>query len=226
MKILIADDHPIVRRGLRQVLESDPSMVVVGEATNGDEALDLARQVEWDLAVFDFSMPGKSGLDLLDTVKREFPSRPVLVMSMHSEELHGERVLKAGAAGYISKESAPQELASAVRKVARGGRYVSPALAEALALELSNDSRKALHERLSDREYRVMWLLATGRQINEIAREMLLSPSTVSTYRARILRKLRLGNNAELVRYAIRHRLVEDTDQLQPLPTSGQVAAM
>jgi DNA-binding NarL/FixJ family response regulator len=153
MKILIADDHPIVRRGLRQVLESDPSMVVIGEATNGDEALELARTLEWDLAVFDFSMPGRSGLDLLDSVKREFPTRPVLVMSMHSEELHGERVLKAGAAGYISKESAPQELASAVRKVARGGRYVSPTLAEALALELSNDSRKALHERLSDREY-------------------------------------------------------------------------
>ena len=209
MKILIADDHPIVRRGLRQVLESDPTMVVVGEATNGDEALELARTLEWDLAVFDFSMPGRSGLDLLDSVKREFPWRPVLVMSMHSEELHGERVLKAGAAGYISKESAPQELANAVRKVARGGRYVSPTLAEALALELSNDSRKALHERLSDREYRVMWLLATGRQINEIAREMLLSPSTVSTYRARILEKMGMRSNAEIAAYAVRNQRVE-----------------
>ena len=209
MKILIADDHPIVRRGLRQVLESDPSMVVTGEATNGDEALELARKVEWDLAVFDFSMPGRSGLDLLDSVKREFPGRPVLVMSMHSEELHGERVLKAGAAGYISKESAPQELASAVRKVARGGRYVSPALAEALALELSNDSRKALHERLSDREYRVMWLLASGKTLHQIADEMHLSPSTVSTYRGRILKKLALSTNVDLVHYAMKHRLIE-----------------
>ena len=209
MKILIADDHPIVRRGLRQVLESDPSMVVVGEATNGDEALELARKVEWDLAVFDFSMPGRSGLDLLDTVKREYPGRPVLVMSMHSEELHGERVLKAGAAGYISKESAPQELASAVRKVARGGRYVSPALAEKLAFEIDADSDKLLHESLSDREFQVMRMMASGKTVKEIANELSLSVKTISTYRARILDKMNLRTNAELIHYAIQNQLIE-----------------
>ena len=209
MRILIADDHPIVRHGLKQVLASDPDLVVVGEATNGDEALELARTLEWDLAILDFSMPGRSGFDLLDDMKREFPGRPVLILSIHAEQLHAARVLKAGGAGYITKESAPQELTKAVRKVAGGGKYVSPALAELLASELASDTGRQLHERLSDREYRVMWLLATGKQINEIAKEMVLRPSTVSTYRTRILRKLGLRNNAELVHYAVRQRLVE-----------------
>ncbi len=209
MRILIADDHPIVRHGLKQVLASDPDLVVVGEATNGDEALELARTLEWDLAILDFSMPGRSGFDLLDDMRREFPGRPVLVLSIHAEQLHAARVLKAGGAGYITKESAPQELTKAVRKVAGGGKYVSPALAELLASELASDTGRQLHERLSDREYRVMWLLATGKQINEIAKEMVLRPSTVSTYRTRILRKLGLRNNAELVHYAVRQQLVE-----------------
>ena len=175
MRILIADDHPIVRHGLKQMLASDPAATVVGEATNGDEALELARKLEWDMAIFDFSMPGRSGLDLL---------------------------------GDITKESAPQELTTAVRKVANGGKYVSASLAEILASECSSDPQKALHEKLSDREYRVMWLLATGKQISEIAKEMGLSPSTVSTYRTRILRKLGLTSNAALVHYAVRHQLV------------------
>ena len=209
MRILIADDHPIVRHGLKQVLASDPDLVVVGEATNGDEALELARTLEWDLAILDFSMPGRSGFDLLHDMKREFPGRPVLILSIHAEQLHAARVLKAGGAGYITKESAPQELTKAVRKVAGGGKYVSPALAELLASELASDAGRQLHERLSDREYRVMWLLATGKQINEIAKEMVLRPSTVSTYRTRILRKLGLRNNAELVHYAVRQQLVE-----------------
>ena len=209
MRILIADDHPIVRHGLKQVLASDPDLVVVGEAANGDEALALARAVEWDVAILDFSMPGRSGFDLLDDLKREFPGRPVLVLSIHAEQLHAARVLKAGGAGYITKESAPQELTKAVRKVAGGGKYVSASLAELLASELASDAGRQLHERLSDREYRVMWLLATGKQINEIAKEMVLRPSTVSTYRTRILRKLGLRNNAELVHYAVRQQLVE-----------------
>lgn len=209
MRILIADDHPIVRHGLKQVLASDPDLVVVGEATNGDEALELARTLEWDLAILDFSMPGRSGFDLLEDMKREFPGRPVLILSIHAEQLHAARVLKAGGAGYLTKESAPQELTKAVRKVAGGGKYVSPSLAELLASGLSSDPGKQLHERLSDREYRVMWLLATGKQINEIAKEMALRPSTVSTYRTRILRKLGLRNNAELVHYAVRQQLVE-----------------
>lgn len=209
MKVLIADDHPIVRQGLKQILAADPELAVVGEATNGDDALRLARSLAWDVAIFDFSMPGRSGLELIADVKRAYPQRPVLILSMHSEQLHAARVLKAGAAGYISKESAPQELTQAVRKVARGGTYVSQALAEILAGELTRKSARPPHERLSDREYRVMWFLASGKQTGEIAAAMLLRPSTVSTYRTRILRKLGLRNNAELVQYAIRNQLVD-----------------
>jgi two-component system, NarL family, invasion response regulator UvrY len=208
MRILIADDHPIVRHGLKQMLAADPSATIVGEATNGDEALAMARKLEWDMAIFDFTMPGRSGLDLLGDMKKEFPGRPVLILSMHSEDVHGSRALRGGAAGYITKDSAPQELSTAVRKVANGGKYVSASLAEILASECSSDPQKALHEKLSDREYRVMWLLATGKQISEIAKEMGLSPSTVSTYRTRILRKLGLTSNAALVHYAVRHQLV------------------
>jgi two-component system, NarL family, invasion response regulator UvrY len=209
MRILIADDHPIVRHGVRQVLAEDPEMEVVGEAKDGDEALRLARALQWDVAVMDFSMPGRSGFDLLGDLRREFPGRPVIVLSIHAEQLHAARVLKAGGAGYLNKSSAPQELARAVRKVAAGGRYVSAALAELLASDLASDAAGPPHEQLSDREYRVMWLLASGRQINQIARELLLRPSTVSTYRTRVFRKLRLRNNAELVQYAVRHQLVE-----------------
>jgi len=208
MRVLIADDHAVVRQGLKQILASDPDVVVTGEARNGNEAIELARTVDWDVAVLDYSMPGPSGLDLLNEIKRDFPERPILVLSMHPEDVHATRVLRAGGAGYITKESASQELTSAIKKVAKGGMYISQSLAEILALDISPDNRKQLHESLSDREYRVMWLLASGKQINQIAKEMSLSPSTVSTYRIRILRKLKLGTNAELVRYAINHRLV------------------
>jgi two-component system invasion response regulator UvrY len=208
VKIIIADDHPVVRMGIKQILASDPDNEVVAEARDGNEALDMARKVEWDMAILDFSMPGRSGLDLLSEMKREFPQRPVLILSMYSEDVHAMRVLKAGGAGYITKESAPQQLTNAVRKIAGGGRYVSQNVAEMLAFSLSHDPEQPLHEKLSDREYRVMWLLASGKQINEIAKEMALSPSTVSTYRVRILKKLHLSNNAELVQYAIQHRLI------------------
>ena len=208
MRILIADDHAVVRQGLKQILAADPDVVVAGEARDGNEALELARTVEWDVAVLDYSMPGTSGLSLLNEIKREFPARPVLILSMYPEDVHATRVLKAGGAGYITKESASHELAAAIRKVANGGKYVSPSLAELLAVELAPDSHKPLHERLTDREYRVMWLLASGRQINHIAKDLSLSPSTVSTYRGRILKKLELTSNAEIVRYAISHRLV------------------
>lgn len=211
MKILIADDHPIVRHGLKQYLASDPELNVVGEATNGSDFLDLARKTPWDVALMDFTMPGRSGLELLSDLKREFPERPVLVLSIHSEQLHATSALKAGAAGYITKESAPHELADAIRKVSQGGRYVSPQLGELLATEIASGAQRSPHETLSDREYRVMWMLASGKQINAIAREMTLSPSTVSTYRTRILKKLRVKNNAELVHYAVRHQLVGET---------------
>lgn len=209
MKVLIADDHPVVRQGLKQILASDPKAVVVGEAKNAHEALELARKLEWDVAILDYSMPGRSGLDLIKEIKRDHPKRPILILSMHPEELHAARVLKAGGSGYLNKESASEELMAAIRKVMGGGRYVSPALGERLAFELGPGAQKPLHEALSDREYRVMWLLASGTPINEIAKEMFLSPNTVSTYRARILRKLQLANNAQLVQYAVKHQLVE-----------------
>ena len=209
MKVLIADDHPVVRHGLKQILAADPEMVVVGEAKNGGEVLELARKLEWDVAILDYSMPGRSGVELLSELKREFPQRPVLILSMHPEELHARRVLKAGGAGYMNKESAGEELVAAIRKVVGGGRYVSASLAEKLAVELAPDAQKLPHETLSDREYRVMWLLASGKPIKQIAKEMFLSPSTISTYRIRILRKLGLATNAELVHYAVKHQLIE-----------------
>jgi DNA-binding NarL/FixJ family response regulator len=208
MKVLIADDHPVVRRGLKQILEAHPDMSVVGEAKDGHEAVELARKVDWDVAVVDYSMPGRGGVELVKEIKRHQPNKPVLVLSMHPEELHATQVIKAGGAGYLNKESAADELTVAIKKVARGGKYVSPTLAEKLADELSPGAERPLHETLSDREYRVMWLLASGKQINEIGKEMFLSPSTISTYRLRILRKLKLANNAQLVRYAVKYRLV------------------
>lgn len=209
MRILIADDHPVVRQGLKQILAVDPALHVVGEAKNGNEALMLSRKLAWDVAVLDFSMPGKSGLELLREIKREFPGRPVLVLSMYPEEVHATRVLKAGGDGYLGKDSASEELMTAIRKVTSGGKYISPSLAEKIALEFTPNARKPLHETLSDREYRVMWLLASGKQIKQVAREMFLSASTISTYRFRILKKLHLSSNADLVRYAIKHQLVE-----------------
>ena len=209
MRILIADDHPVVRHGLKQILAAQRDMTVVGEAKDGHEALELGRKVEWDVAVLDYSMPGRSGVELVKEIKRQYPQRPILVLSMFPEELHATQSFKAGGAGYRHKETAGEELTNAIRKVVRGGRYVSPTLAEKLASELSPDAEKAAHEMLSDREYRVMWLLASGRSISQIAKEMFLSPSTISTYRTRILRKLGLGNNAQLVHYAVKHQIIE-----------------
>ncbi|TMH22235.1 MAG: response regulator transcription factor [Betaproteobacteria bacterium] len=208
MRILIADDHAVVRRGLREILASEHDMDVVGEAKNGDEALELVRKLDWDVAVLDFSMPGRSGVELIKEIKRRHPGRPVLVLSMLPEEAHAAQVFKAGGSGYINKESAGEELTAAIRKVANGGKYVSANFAEKLATDLAPDAEKPLHESLSDREYRVMWLLASGKQINQIASEMFLSPSTISTYRARILKKLKLTDNAALVRYAVKQQLI------------------
>ncbi len=209
MRILIMDDHPVVRQGLKQILAADPKLSVVGEAKNGNEALELARKFEWDIAIMDFSMPGKSGLELLKEIKREHPRRPVLVLSIYPEEVHAMRVLKAGGSGYLNKASACEELAVAIRKIVSGGKYVSPSLAEKLIVELAPGAEKPLHESLSDREYRVMWLVASGKPVKQIARDMFLSASTISTYRARILKKLQLASNAELVKYAIKHQLLE-----------------
>jgi two-component system, NarL family, invasion response regulator UvrY len=208
VRILIADDHPVVRRGLRDIVASEQDMTVVGEARSGDEALEMADKLEWDVAVLDYSMPGCSGADLVREVKRQHPERPVLVLSILPEEVHAGQVFKAGGAGYINKASANEDLTGAIRKVMSGGKYVSAAFAEKLATELVERGERPPHALLSDREYRVMWLIASGKQINEIAAEMALSPSTISTYRARILRKLALSNNAALVRYAVKYRLI------------------
>jgi two-component system, NarL family, invasion response regulator UvrY len=209
MRILIADDHQVVRVGLKQILAEERDMIVIGEAKNGQEALELGRTLDWDVAVFDYSMPGRGGVELIRELKRHHPARPILVLSMHPEELHATQVFKAGGAGYLNKESAGEELTAAIRKVAKGGRYVSPSLAETLAAELSPGKEKAPHETLSDREYRVMWLLASGKSISRIGREMNLSPSTISTYRTRVLRKLGVTSNAHLVHYAIRNKLID-----------------
>ena len=209
MNVVIADDHPLVRQGLKQLLGSEPDMLVVGEARNAEETLELTRDIAWDVLILDYSMPDRNGLVVLKEVKRAYPRRPVLILSMHPEDAIAISVLRAGAAGYINKESASEELPLAIRKAFGGGKYVSTSLAEKLALELEGGSQAHPHESLSDREYRVMWMLASGKSITNIAEELALSPNTVSTYRLRILKKLKLEHNADLVRYAIKHRLVE-----------------
>ncbi len=207
MKILIADDHPVVRQGLKAMLAPHADMEVIGDAKDGQEALELARTRDWDVAVVDYSMPGQSGEDLVRRIKQYRPEKPVLVLSMHPEELHAIRVMKAGASGYVNKDSVADELAVAIRKVASGGRYVSPSLAEKLVDGIGKPVERPLHEQLSDREYRVLRLLAAGKPIHEIGKELFLSPSTVSTYRTHILRKLKLSNNADLVRYSVENGL-------------------
>ena len=208
MRILIADDHPVVRKGLCQMLSGEAGMTVVGEAKSGTEVLDLSRTVEWDVAVLDYNMSGRSGVELVKELKQKYPNRVILILSMYPEERFAIRVLRAGAAGYLTKESAPEELVNAIVRIAKGGKYVSPRLAERLAFELEG-GEKPLHEKLSDREYRVMWMLASGKAVGEIAHELHLSPNTVSTYRARVLKKLQMRTTAELMHYAIRHQLVD-----------------
>lgn len=209
IKILIADDHAIVRQGLRQTVAGQPDMVVAGESQNAHETLKLVREGEWDVVVLDITMPGRSGLDLLIELKRERPNLPVLILSMHSEEQFAVRALKARAAGYITKQSAPKELINAIRKVHRGGKYVSPSLAESLAFELGDGGGKSAHEKLSDREYQILRMIATGRTPKEIAADLNLSEKTVGTYRMRLLEKMSMKRNAELIRYAIENRLVD-----------------
>ena len=209
MKILIADDHPVVRQGLRQMLAAETDLTVVGEAKNGNEVVELSRRIAWDVAVLDYNMPGRSGLELVKDLRHRFPGRAVLILSMYPEDRYAIRALKAGAAGYVTKDSAPEELVNAIRKVAKGGKYVSPALAERLASALESDGGKLLHETLSDREYQVMWMIASGKTVRQIADSLCLSPNTVSTHRTRILRKMQMKNNAELMHYAMRHKLVD-----------------
>jgi DNA-binding NarL/FixJ family response regulator len=209
INILIADDHAIVRKGLKQILAETSDMVVTGEASNGYEVLEKVRNGHFDVLLLDISMPGRSGLDILKELKAERPKLPVLVLSMYPEEQYAIRVLKAGASGYLTKESAPDELVVAMRKVAQGKKYVSPSLAEKLAFDLEMDTTKPLHEMLSDREYQVLCMIASGKTVGEIAENLSLSAKTISTYRARILDKMNMKNNAELTHYAIQNKLVD-----------------
>ncbi len=207
IKVLIADDHAIVRKGLRQIVKEQAAYMEVDEAVDGQEVLEKIRDEHWDVLVLDISMPKRSGLDILQEVKHSKPTLPVLMLSVHPEEQYAIRVLKAGAAGYMNKDCALDELVRAIQKVVGGGKYVSPTLAEKLAFELSGQNGKAPHEALSDREYSVLLMIGIGKSVSEIANELLLSVKTVSTYRSRVLEKLTLKSNAELIRYVIDNQL-------------------
>jgi two-component system invasion response regulator UvrY len=208
VRILIADDHAVVRQGLKQVLADEFADAEFGEAGTAPEALSLASQGHWDVVVTDISMPGRSGLELLKDLQAIHPHLPVLVLSMHPEDEFAVRVIRAGAAGYLNKDTAPAELAQAVRKVMAGGRYVSAALAEQLATGLQRGGDKPPHELLSDREFEVFRLIASGKAVKEIAAELSLSVKTISTYRTRVLEKMNLRTNADLMRYATQRGLV------------------
>ena len=209
IRILIADDHAVVRRGLRETLGEAFPKVTFGEARNAQEALESVGRQNWDVVILDISMPGKSGLDILGDLHRLRPHLPVLLLSMHPEGQFARRALKAGAAGYLTKESVPEELKEAVRRVRAGGRYVSASLAEKLAFDLRPEADTPVHELLSDREFQVLRMLASGKTVKQIADEIALSVKTVSTYRARILLKTGMKTTAELIRYAIQAGLVD-----------------
>jgi DNA-binding NarL/FixJ family response regulator len=209
IRVLIADDHAILRRGLKEILVRELKEVVCGEAEDAQQVLDRVRKQQWDLVTLDLSMPGRSGLDVIRELKFLRPKLPILVLTMHPEDQYGKRVLKAGASGYMNKEAAPEELIKAIRKVLAGGRYLSPALAELLALDLGRGADQPLHERLSDRELEVLRLIGSGKAVSQIAEVLHLSVTTVSTYRARMLEKMSMTTTAELMNYALRNRLVD-----------------
>lgn len=209
IKIFIADDHAIVRKGLKQIISETPDMIVSEEADNGLEALDKISENNYDVILLDISMPGKNGLEILRLVKRKKPKLPVLMLSVHPEEQYAIRSLRAGASGYLTKESAPDELIAAIRKISKGGKFVNASLAEKLISELEIYVERPSHETLSDREYQVMCMSATGKTLKVIAQELSLSIQTVSTYRTRILEKMNMNSIAEVIRYAVKHGLVE-----------------
>ena len=207
IRILIADDHAIVRRGLKQIIEDSGEMRVVAEAGSGIDALRKIREIDCDVVLLDISMPDMSGIDVLKQIHAEKPQLPILILSIYPEDQYATRLIKAGAAGYMTKESAPAEVVKALLHVAGGKKYISPAVAEMLADEFGKDEEKLPHQILSDREYQIFLLLASAKTVSEIADTLALSVKTVSTYRSRILEKMRLGNNAELMRYAIDNHL-------------------
>lgn len=209
IKILIADDHRIFRRGLKQSIEDTPGMAVISEAGTGREVLARVAEKKHDVLIIDISMPGPTVFELMERLKSDYPGQKVLVLSVHSEDQYAIRVLKAGAFGYLTKDTDEAVLIKAIKKVAAGGKYVSPCLAEKLAAALDADYDKSPHEMLSEREYQVMLMIAGGESVSEIARDINLSVSTISTYRFRILEKTGLKNNAEIVHYAMTHQLID-----------------
>jgi DNA-binding NarL/FixJ family response regulator len=210
IRIVIADDHTIVREGLKQVLSAAADLAVVGEAKDGREVLERVRDIDFDVLLLDLSMPGKSGIELIKQVRAEKPKLRVLVLSMHQERQYAVRAIQAGASGYLTKESAPAQLVSAIRKVAAGGAFITDAVAEQLALGAMPQTDGPPHRALSDREFQVFQALAAGKAVSEIAAELKLSVKTVSTHKAHIMQKMNIGNPAELIRYAIRHQLIDD----------------
>lgn len=213
IRVLLADDHTILREGLKQILSDCQDMVVGGEADNGHAALKMIRSEDWGVVVLDMSMPGKSGLELIKQIKSEKPRLPILILSMHREDQYAVRTLRAGASGYLSKDSASSQLVSAIRKVAGGGIYVNPAMAEKLAFSLRPESDAPPHTLLSDREYQIFMLLLQGRSISEIGEELNLSVKTVSTHKTHIMQKMEVDNMTALVKYAIRHRIIDSEEE-------------
>jgi DNA-binding NarL/FixJ family response regulator len=211
-RVVIADDHAIVRDGLKQVLAAVGDLTVIAEAKNGGEVMQCVREHAFDVLLLDMSMPGRSGIELIKQVHQEKPKLRILVLSMHEEEQYAVRALKAGAAGYLTKESASEQLIAAIRKVAAGGAYITSAVAEQFALGAMANSSGPLHAALSDREYQVFEMLVAGKSVTEVADRLNLSVKTVSTHKARIMQKMNMTNPAELIRYAINHRLVDDPD--------------
>jgi len=209
LKILVADDHPIVRQGIKQIIADTTDMVVAGEATNGHEVLNAVKENPYDVILLDIAMPGPNSIDILKQLKKDKPQIAVLILSIHPEEQYAVRTLKAGASGYLTKESAPDELVEAIRKVSKGGKYITSSLAESLATILIKEDQGLPHTILSDREYQVLLMISSGKTNKEIADELSLSVKTISTYRYRILEKMNMRTNAELIHYAIKHELVD-----------------
>ncbi|MBS4029352.1 MAG: response regulator transcription factor [Ignavibacteriales bacterium] len=209
IRIFIADDHAVVRQGIKQIIEEQRDMLVIGEAKNAQETLDFLHKKIADVVILDISMPGKTGLEILKDLKHLSKNLHVLVLSMYPEEQFATRAIKSGASGYMTKESAPEELVRAIRRVYSGGKYVSAALAEKLIFDFETDQTKPPHELLSDREFQVLCLMGMGKTASEIAKEISLSVKTISTYRSRILEKMKMKSNAELTRYSIKNKLVE-----------------
>jgi DNA-binding NarL/FixJ family response regulator len=213
IRIVIADDHTIVREGLKQILSAAGDLAVTGEAQNGREVLERVRALDFEVLLLDMSMPGKSGIELIKQVRAEKPKLRILVLSMHEEEQYAVRAIKAGAAGYLTKDSASAQLVSAIRKVAGGGAFITDSVAQQLALGAMPQTQGLPHSALSDREFQVFRELVSGKAVSEIAAELNLSVKTVSTHKARIMQKMSMSNPAELIRYAIHHRLVDDPDR-------------